>query len=96
MTTFPIYSVFFGFFLVLQYNSDASKHQSLDKWKETDTFTKIYTAMHYVTSIEIQAISLHVLSLFKFTDFYVDLINVPILIWWNPVLGLIGGLLDFF
>lgn len=60
-----------------------------------DTFTKIYTAMHYVTSIEIQAISLHV-SLFKFTDFYVDLINVPILIWWNPVLGLIGGLLDFF
>lgn len=51
--------------------------------------------MHYVTSIEIQAISLHV-SLFKFTDFYVHLINVPILIWWNPVLGLIGGLLDFF
>lgn len=79
MTIFPIYSVFFWFFLALQYNSDASKHQSLDKWKETDTFTKIYTAMHYVTSIEIQAISLHV-SLFKFTDFNVDLINVPILI----------------
>lgn len=29
-------------------------------------------------------------------DFYVDLINVFILIWWNLVLGLIGGLLDFF